>query len=157
MLRLTTLVNGAREIRPLEDGAWFIGRGPHCRVRLDFPDVSERHALLTVSRGVASIKDLRSANGTYVNGEPLTDEVQLGGGDVVQIGESLLRVSNEDVEERAPESAPEDRKITRLKKRPRSFRKRTHWSNPRRKRIRCANCGAACRNKFSMNCSSAWT
>ena len=108
MLRLTTLVNGAREIRPLEDGAWFIGRGPHCRVRLDFPDVSERHALLTVSRGVASIKDLRSANGTYVNGEPLTDEVQLGGGDVVQIGESLLRVSNEDVEERAPESAPEE-------------------------------------------------
>ena len=108
MLRLTTLVNGAREIRPLEDGAWFIGRGPQCRVRLDFPDVSERHALLTVSRGVASIKDLRSANGTYVNGEPLTDEVQLGGGDVVQIGESLLRVSNEDVEERAPESAPEE-------------------------------------------------
>ena len=84
MLRLTMLVDGVREIRPLEDGAWFVGRGPMCPVRLDFPDVSERHALLNVSRGVATIKDLRSANGTYVNGELLTDEVQLGGGDVVR-------------------------------------------------------------------------
>jgi len=99
------LVDGVREIRPLEDGAWFVGRGPMCPVRLDFPDVSERHALLNVSRGVATIKDLRSANGTYVNGELLTDEVQLGGGDVVQIGESLLRVSDDTEEESA--AAPE--------------------------------------------------
>ena len=105
MLRLTMLVDGVREIRPLEDGAWFVGRGPMCPVRLDFPDVSERHALLNVSRGVATIKDLRSANGTYVNGELLTDEVQLGGGDVVQIGESLLRVSDDTEEESA--AAPE--------------------------------------------------
>ena len=107
MLRLTMLVDGVREIRPLEDGAWFVGRGPMCPVRLDFPDVSERHALLNVSRGVATIKDLRSANGTYVNGELLTDEVRLGGGDVVQIGESLLRVSDDTEEEStaAPETA----------------------------------------------------
>ena len=105
MLRLTMLVDGVREIRPLEDGAWFVGRGPMCPVRLDFPDVSERHALLNVSRGVATIKDLRSANGTYVNGELLTDEVRLGGGDVVQIGESLLRVSDDTEEESA--AAPE--------------------------------------------------
>lgn len=95
MLRLTTLINGEREIRPLTDGVWFIGRDPTCEIRLDFPEVSSRHALLNVSQGAALIKDLRSANGTYINGEMLTDEVRLGGGDVIQIGECLLRVSEE--------------------------------------------------------------
>lgn len=101
MLRLTTLINGERAVRPLTDGVWFIGREPSCEIRLDFPDVSGRHALLNVSQGAALIKDLRSANGTYVNGELLTDEVRLGGGDVVQIGENLLRVSDEAEEEKA--------------------------------------------------------
>ncbi len=101
MLRLTTLINGERAVRPLTDGVWFIGREPSCEIRLDFPDVSGRHALLNISQGAALIKDLRSANGTYVNGELLTDEVRLGGGDVVQIGENLLRVSDEAEEEKA--------------------------------------------------------
>ncbi len=113
MLRLTTLINGEREIRPLTDGVWFIGRDPACEIRLDFPEVSARHALLNVSQGAALIKDLRSANGTYINGEMLTDEVRLGGGDVIQIGECLLRVSEEGetvpaaVSEPAPEETPE--------------------------------------------------
>ena len=112
MLRLTTLINGEREIRPLTDGVWFIGRDPTCEIRLDFPEVSSRHALLNVSQGAALIKDLRSANGTYINGEMLTDEVRLGGGDVIQIGECLLRVSEEGetsaaVSEPAPEVLPE--------------------------------------------------
>lgn len=112
MLRLTTLINGEREIRPLTDGVWFIGRDPTCEIRLDFPEVSSRHALLNVSQGAALIKDLRSANGTYINGEMLTDEVRLGGGDVIQIGECLLRVSEEGetsaaVSEPTPEVLPE--------------------------------------------------
>ena len=112
MLRLTTLINGEREIRPLTDGVWFIGRDPTCEIRLDFPEVSSRHALLNVSQGAALIKDLRSANGTYINGEMLTDEVRLGGGDVIQIGECLLRVSEEGetsaaVSEPTPEVVPE--------------------------------------------------
>ena len=111
MLRLTTLINGEREIRPLTDGVWFIGRDPTCEIRLDFPEVSSRHALLNVSQGAALIKDLRSANGTYINGEMLTDEVRLGGGDVIQIGECLLRVSEEGetsaaVSEPTPEVVP---------------------------------------------------
>ena len=51
MLVLTTLINGCRETQELTDGTWFIGRGGMCRVRLDFPDVSERHAILTVRGG----------------------------------------------------------------------------------------------------------
>ena len=90
---LTTLFNGARETRELTDGAWMIGRGASCRVRFDSPDVSERHAILTVRDGRAILEDLHSSNGTLVNGEPIDGAVVLDGGMVVQVGSAMLRVS----------------------------------------------------------------
>ena len=90
---LTTLFNGARETRELTDGAWMIGRGASCRVRFDSPDVSERHAILTVRDGRAILEDLHSSNGTFVNGEPIDGAVVLDGGMVVQVGSAMLRVS----------------------------------------------------------------
>ena len=93
MLVLTTLIEGRRETQELAEGTWFIGRGTMCRIRLDFPDVSERHAVLYVRGGRVVIQDLHSANGTYVNGEEIDSEVELDGGKVVQIGSSMLRVS----------------------------------------------------------------
>ncbi len=89
---LTTLIGGARESRPLSDGTYMIGRHATCPIRFEFPDVSERHAILTVRDGRAVIEDLHSANGTYVNGEPIDGAVTLDGGMVVQIGESMMRV-----------------------------------------------------------------
>ena len=114
---LTTLIGGDRESRTLTDGTYMIGRNPTCPIHLGFPDVSERHAILTIRDGRAVIEDLHSANGTYVNGEPIDDAVQLDGGMVVQIGESMMRVcSDEDwvanaAEEPAaeePQAAPAD-------------------------------------------------
>lgn len=89
---LTTLIGGARESRPLADGTYMIGRNATCPIRFDFPDVSERHAILTVRDSRAVIEDLHSANGTYVNGEPIDGAVALDGGMVVQIGQSMMRV-----------------------------------------------------------------
>jgi len=96
LLHLTTLIGGVRETRELGDGAWFVGRGDMCAIRLDFPDVSERHALISVHGDEATIKDLNSANGTLVNGEEIDDVTPLDGGKVVQIGDSMLRVSGDD-------------------------------------------------------------
>ncbi len=107
MLQLTTLINGERETRALTDGNWFIGRGEMCKIRLDFPDVSERHALLTVRGGEVEIKDLHSANGTYVNGEEIDGDTRLDGSKVVQIGASMLRVSDTAVDEALTRAAEE--------------------------------------------------
>ncbi len=107
-MKLTTLIGGVRETRELEEGTYVIGRSPNCRVHLDFPDVSDRHAILTVREDCAILEDLHSANGTFVNGEVVERPVVLDGGMVIQIGESMLRVSD-DVEESAaeePEAAP---------------------------------------------------
>lgn len=90
---LTTLVDGVRSTVELERGNYLIGRGESCKVRLNFPDVSERHAILSVTDEKVVIEDLRSANGTYVNSEEIDSPTVLDGTMVVQIGQSLLRVS----------------------------------------------------------------
>lgn len=96
MLYLTTLVDGVREKRELSDGTWIIGRGEGCRIRFASIAVSERHAILTVRGQQAVIEDLHSANGTYVNGEPIDAAVALNGDMVVQIGDAIFRVAEED-------------------------------------------------------------
>jgi pilus assembly protein CpaF len=57
--------------------------------------VSERHAILTLRDGKAVLEDIHSANGTYVNGEPIDRPVLLDGSMVVQIGSSMFRVSDD--------------------------------------------------------------
>ena len=92
---LTTLIGENRESRTLTDGTYMIGRNPSCPICFNFPDVSERHAILTVRGNKAVVEDLHSANGTYVNGEPIDGPVALDGGMVVQVGGSMLRVCDE--------------------------------------------------------------
>jgi len=109
---LTTVSDGRRETREITEGSYMIGRGESCRVRFPYPDVSERHAILTVRGGRAILEDLHSANGTFVNGERIDEAVVLDGGMVVQVGECMLRVSDGvpegDGAERAAEEAVEE-------------------------------------------------
>ena len=58
MLRLTALINGERSERELAGGVYIIGRGAGCHIRLNSPEVSERHAILTVRDGAVIIEDL---------------------------------------------------------------------------------------------------
>ena len=96
---LTTLFGGARETRELESGTYMIGRAASCHVRFDAPEVSERHAILTVRDGKAVLEDLNSSNGTLVNGEAIDGAVVLDSGMVVQVGSAMMRVSEEREEE----------------------------------------------------------
>ena len=77
----------------LADGAYIIGRGNAAKIRLPYADVSERHALVVVRNGIASIEDLKSANGTYVNGKQTSGIVLLFDDSIVQIGNALMRIS----------------------------------------------------------------
>ena len=103
---LTTLVDGVRETRELVEGTYFIGRGESCSIRFNTPEVSERHAILTVRDGMCWLEDLHSANGTFVNGEAVDGRVPLDGSIVVQIGENMLRVSEREEEEGEEDSRP---------------------------------------------------
>jgi ABC-type multidrug transport system ATPase subunit/pSer/pThr/pTyr-binding forkhead associated (FHA) protein len=72
---------------PLENDHLLLGRTPgNGRFAIDHSSVSERHAEVTVgSDGRATLTDLKSLNGTFVNGERITSKV-LEEGDLVQLG-----------------------------------------------------------------------
>lgn len=107
---LTTLIDGQRETRELTPGTYLIGRGESCRIRFNLPEVSERHAILTVRDDKAVLEDLHSANGTLVNGDAIDCAVVLDGGMVVQIGSGMLRVSEAEEEKPKPEVDVEEEK-----------------------------------------------
>lgn len=48
-----------------------VGRGAECNLRLSAPQVSRRHCFLRVSSDGASLTDLDSSNGTWMNGSKL--------------------------------------------------------------------------------------
>ena len=87
----------------LPDGNHIIGRGASARIVLAYADVSERHALLSVRGRSASIEDLKSANGTYVNGMLIDRRTMLSDDSIVQIGGTVLRVTQEKNRSTPPE------------------------------------------------------
>jgi FHA domain-containing protein len=74
----------------LRAGEVTIGRSRGCGVVLRDPSVSRGHALLSVGGGRVTLQDLRSSNGTYVNGRRIDAETPLAEGDRVVIGETAL-------------------------------------------------------------------
>jgi predicted component of type VI protein secretion system len=56
-------------------GRLEIGRGPECGLVLDEPEMSRRHAMIEVSTHEIYLRDLGSANGTFVNGVQVRDAV----------------------------------------------------------------------------------
>lgn len=84
---------------PLSGPRHLLGRGPDCDIRLTDPLISSRHAVIARDGDHFVIEDLRSRNGTLVNGTPVAGPVRLRPGDKVQLaGYSLVLV--------APDSAP---------------------------------------------------
>jgi len=65
------------------------GRHPDSDIFLDDVTVSRRHVVFRRGPGGFSVVDVGSLNGTYVNRDRI-DEVQLRGGDEVQIGKYRL-------------------------------------------------------------------
>jgi DNA-binding winged helix-turn-helix (wHTH) protein len=76
----------------LEEGDNTIGRDPECTVWLDASGVSRRHARIRVVRGdnAVVLQDLGSKNGTLVQNSPITGQVRLTDGAVIEIGSVQL-------------------------------------------------------------------
>ncbi len=68
--------------------------------------VSRAHARVFIAHGAVFIEDLKSSTGTSVNGEPLHQVRSLREEDLVQVGESVLRVFATLPEQTAPVPQP---------------------------------------------------
>lgn len=72
----------------LRDGDLTLGRSRNCEVMLRDPSVSRGHALLSIRGSQVTLQDLKSSNGTYVNGRLLEAETPLADGDRFVVGET---------------------------------------------------------------------
>lgn len=73
------------------DGEATMGRGGGCNIPLTFDTfVSQVHARVFDRDGNLWVEDLGSTNGTFVNGDKLTQALMLKKGDRVKIGETVL-------------------------------------------------------------------
>ena len=69
----------------LDQATTILGRHPSCDVVLDFAEVSRHHARIFENHGSYFIEDLRSRNGTMVNGTAITTVTPLRDGDRVRL------------------------------------------------------------------------
>lgn len=98
MLRLEISINEVLcEDRSITAQRTVIGRRGESQVQLLDPTVSGQHALISVLMDDVTIEDLGSTNGTFVNGE-LVRKTRLEDGDVVEIGQHVLRCHVEPVD-----------------------------------------------------------
>lgn len=91
----------------LAEGENVLGRGEECSLVVDARTVSRRHARITVALGQATIEDLNSTNGTFVNQKPVAAATPLADGDQLAFGSTALRfrvVDRSALTERKPRS-----------------------------------------------------
>lgn len=79
---------------PLTQESLIIGRKPDSDIHIDNLSVSGHHAKILTILNDSFIEDLKSTNGTYVNGT-LIQKQPLTNGDVIRIGKHELIYSNE--------------------------------------------------------------
>lgn len=79
---------GSRTIDIARD-SFTIGRKPDSDLPIDDHTVSSRHAKITRVQAVYFLEDLKSTNGTSLNGKPI-DRAQLHDADVVTIGQHRI-------------------------------------------------------------------
>src|SRR5262245_33162618 len=95
-----------RQVRLIERGAnaeqtreltitqpeYLIGRGPDCDLRLPATEVSRHHCIIRLMAGEASVIDLGSSNGTFLNGQRVRSQAVLQSGDQLRVGDFTFHV-----------------------------------------------------------------
>ena len=86
--RYRLFMNGKHVLPQREDV--IIGRQPSCDVWIDSPDVSRRHARITVRSNAVVIEDLGSKNGTWVGADRVDAPRELHDGDRIRLGDTTM-------------------------------------------------------------------
>ena len=79
-----------REEIPLATGENIVGRDRNAAVRIDDSTISRRHARILVAGNGATIEELGSKNGTFVQGKRIEKPRRLSDGDRIQVGSVVL-------------------------------------------------------------------
>ena len=96
LLRWTDAESAAQE-HELTRGELIIGRSSSCGLVLSDEKISRQHARLRIDGQSMLIEDLRSRNGTFLNGERV-ESADLRVGDEIRLGDTTLRLTTPGVE-----------------------------------------------------------
>lgn len=88
---LVRFKDGQRRDFPLGDGPVVLGRRQDCDLRIPASNVSRQHCQILIQPKQVLVKDLGSANGTYVNGKRVA-ESKLTPGDRLIVGSVVFVV-----------------------------------------------------------------
>ena len=107
---LQFILNGVNPpvVFELNSGVNRLGRNAGNDFVISDASVSSFHCEITVGDGVATLKDLNSTNGTFVDGQPVKTTVALSGGQHLAFGSAAFSVLLREVTVAIPElSKPE--------------------------------------------------
>lgn len=79
---------GRRKMFSLDNEVTTLGREPGCTLRVPLGEISRQHCELILSSDKVVIKDLDSANGTFVNDQKISEE-ELRPGDVISLANAV--------------------------------------------------------------------
>ena len=92
------IVDGPSEVRGGHVdilGPIVVGRSPGADIVLPGAYVSGRHARFAPQGPALVVEDLESMNGTIANGRPVVGPTVLHDGDLVQVGDTVMRVTRQ--------------------------------------------------------------
>lgn len=78
--------------RIIVNSAMVVGREESCNIFLDDKQVSRQHAKIWPQDNILHLIDLKSSNGTRLNGKIVDFEALVYPGDEIQIGDTVMRV-----------------------------------------------------------------
>jgi len=87
---------------PLGRRTVVVGRGEQCSVQITDEHISRRHVQIRydAASGEHIAFDMKSANGTWINGRKCEGEVTLADNDRIEVGESRLLFTTEEFPDR---------------------------------------------------------
>ncbi|MFP5245528.1 MAG: FHA domain-containing protein, partial [Thermoanaerobaculia bacterium] len=94
---------------PLLDSEYTIGRLPSNAISISDGSVSGQHARIVRTPDGFALEDLQSRNGTFVNGERVTERRLLTDGDLIRIGKVIMTFNLARDAQRAETTQPEVR------------------------------------------------
>ena len=94
---------------PLLEPEYTIGRAPENAIAIADGSVSSKHARIVRGESGFVLEDLQSRNGTFVNGEKVTEPRALADGDILRLGKVLLTFNVASENTPSPTTQPEVR------------------------------------------------
>ncbi len=91
-MAILTLVFGRDVLgtHDLDEDKLIVGRSDDCEITIDNLSVSRHHLVIEKVDGIYKVNDLDSNNGTFINGQRITEPATLNFGDEIGVGKHVL-------------------------------------------------------------------